>query len=198
MEERFRGNLERVRNIVQMYDVVAGGGQGRPTVQESDILRIAVVFLHATIEDLFRDVALQRLPGASPDVLRQLPWPQTNAPSKPNLHLGDIADFRGKTVDQLIDYAIQGHLSKSNFNHPFDLKKLLEWVGIDARVVDPHFQSLGGLMTRRHWIVHRCDRNDAVGRGQHPVKSISKSSILTWLKTVEEFGLQVVALARST
>jgi hypothetical protein len=198
MEERFVSNLERVRSIVQMYDVVAGAGQGRPTVQEGDLLRVAIVFLHATLEELLRDLAQERLWLAPPEVLRQLPWPRGGGSTKTTFDLGDLAAFRGQTVHEVIQYAVESHLERSNFNHPGDVKQILNWVGIDPSLVDPYVRELGAMMSRRHWIVHRGDRNPAVGRGHHSVRSVSKSTVAKWTKAVERCGSNILAAITST
>ena len=58
-----------------MYTTRAGTGQGRRSVQDTDILRAAVVLLHATLEDLLRSLADWKLPTAEPMLLMtcQLP-----------------------------------------------------------------------------------------------------------------------------
>jgi hypothetical protein len=65
LEDRFHENLERVTDLVVLYDRVTGPASRRPSVQESELLRMAVVFLHAALEDLLRGVAEWRLPAAS-------------------------------------------------------------------------------------------------------------------------------------
>jgi hypothetical protein len=193
MEERFRSNLERVRNIVQMYDVVAGAGQGRPTVQEGDLLRVAIVFLHATIEELLRDLAQERLWKASSEVLRQIPWPRGGGTAKVTFDLGELSAFRDASVREVLQHAVSSYLEKSNFNHPGDVKQMLEWVGLSPSLVDPYAKDIGGLMARRHWIVHRGDRYPTVGRGHHPVRSTAKAAVIDWINAVESFGEHVLA-----
>ena len=62
IRQRFGENLDRVRNLVSLYSSSVGVGQGRRTVQDADILRAAVVLLHATLEDLLRSLAEWKLP----------------------------------------------------------------------------------------------------------------------------------------
>ena len=56
IEHRFADNLTRVESLVAAYDtqVAARGAAGRVAVPTADLLRAAVVFLHATLEDLLR------------------------------------------------------------------------------------------------------------------------------------------------
>ncbi len=50
---RLQWNLDRVKHLVAVYGQLEQAS-GRPTVQQADILRAAVVFLHATLEDFLR------------------------------------------------------------------------------------------------------------------------------------------------
>ena len=67
IRDRFRGNLHRVRIMVEAYESGAGKGKGRRSVGQTDLLRAAVVLLHATLEDLLRSVCDWKMPGANPD-----------------------------------------------------------------------------------------------------------------------------------
>jgi hypothetical protein len=49
------------------------------------------------------------------------------------------------------------------------------------------------LMSRRHWIAHRVDRNPKSGSGHHPVKSLSSQAISKWILTVELFGHDILS-----
>lgn len=49
IETQFRENLKRVRNLIDIYEKkITPGGQGRRPVGSADVLREAVVLLHAT------------------------------------------------------------------------------------------------------------------------------------------------------
>jgi dihydroxyacetone kinase len=41
------------------------------------------------------------------------------------------------------------------------------------------------MMKRRHWIVHRVDRNRSQGTGGHGARSISLSTVREWKDEVE-------------
>jgi hypothetical protein len=49
------------------------------------------------------------------------------------------------------------------------------------------------MMKRRHWIVHRADRNDSQGSGHYKARSLQKPTVERWLNAVKEFGLDVLA-----
>ena len=51
-------NLKRVEDLVKIYEDTKGEGGGRRDVSKTDVLRAAVVLLHATLENFLRDAAL--------------------------------------------------------------------------------------------------------------------------------------------
>jgi hypothetical protein len=75
IESRFKANLARVRQLVQTYEGLVGGGAGRSSVANTDILRAAVVLLHATMEDLIRSVSEWKLPTAPAAAFHEMAFP---------------------------------------------------------------------------------------------------------------------------
>jgi hypothetical protein len=191
VEDRFRENLERVTDLVVLYDRVTGLSPGRPSVQESELLRIAVVFLHAALEVLLRDLAEWRLPAASAEVLSQIPLVGGDG-RRTTLTMGDLAPFRGQPVENVIKKSVVAYLGRSSYNNPEDIAKLLGQIGLPqkakVRLMDLHARGLKSLMSRRHWIAHRLDRNDVTGRGHHAALSIGKATIERWSSIVRRFG----------
>ena len=72
IENRFNGNLERVGHLVEIYETLTTG-PGRRPVDTSDILRSAVVFLHAALEDFLRSLLEWKLPSAQASYLKDIP-----------------------------------------------------------------------------------------------------------------------------
>ena len=85
------------------------------------------------------------------------------------------------------------HLERSNFNNLADVKKALARCGIDASVVTPFTHELAAMMSRRHLIVHRADRQDAGGSGKHAAASLGAATVQTWKAAVEGFCQAVIA-----
>jgi hypothetical protein len=137
-----------------------------------------------------RDMAHWKLPTASPQVLDTIPL--VNRPKK--LALGELANHRGKKVDDLIVESVKAHLEHSNFNNTDEIGGLLISVGIEVARVNSRFPDLQKMMKRRHQIVHRADRQDAVrGRGDHKIRGINKKAVRDWAVAVEEFGTTLLA-----
>jgi hypothetical protein len=191
IRERFLDNLDRVKSMVAIYESQAGQGTGRRAVGLTDLLRSAVVLLHATLEDLLRSLCEWKMPGANPDAFSEIPLVGTRG--KLRFGVSELAGFRGKTVDEVITQCVNEYLEKSSFNHPGDIKAALERIGIKATLSDRDVRTLAAMMTRRHWIAHRADRNTSRGPGQHPVTSLSNAMIAHWMRTVERFGNELLS-----
>ena len=189
IENRFNGNLERVEHLVAHYETLSTG-PGRRAVDTSDILRSAVVFLHATLEDFLRSLLEWKLPSAQASYLKEVPL----AGKKPRqtFTLDDLALFRGSTINDLISRSVADHLERSNFNDPGEVSAVLERIGLLPSLLDPYRGKLGPLMKRRHWIVHRADRNTATGSGQHAALGLQKATVETWSNAVKQFGTSVL------
>jgi hypothetical protein len=66
IRQRLRDNLVRVEHIIESTESVPGS-TAAPI--KSDLLRAAVVFLHATMEDVLRSGLERELPRAAPEHL---------------------------------------------------------------------------------------------------------------------------------
>ena len=90
-------NIARVRNLTEIYrNHLMGRGRGRRDHSKTDVLRAAVVLLHAAMEDLLRSIAYWKLPSATPQTLAKIPL-ISSAPAV-KFNLGDLSAHRGKTV----------------------------------------------------------------------------------------------------
>lgn len=185
IEEQFRFNLDRVSQLVTLFETNAGGA-GRPTVAQSDILRAAVVMLHATLEDLLRSFESWKIPTLPADALARIPLKGTK---QEKFSLVELADFRGQTVDAVIEQSCTEKLERSNYNNVSEIVDILRRLGVQTdELMRAHGSVLSVLMSRRHLIVHRFDRNDQQGKGQHVARPISAAIVRKWLDTVRAFG----------
>lgn len=192
IQQRFHQNIKRVRNLTNVYRThLMGNGPGRRATAKTDVLRSAVVMLHAAMEDLLRSIAYWKLPNASSQTLSKIPL-VSQAPAI-KFNLGHLSEHRGQTVDQLIESSVSGYLERSNYNNTDEVAKFLTSIDIDVERLRDHFPEIEPVMTRRHQIVHRADRNDdAGGRGNHRVRSIGVGTVNDWVAKVETFGNAVL------
>lgn len=94
IEARFVENIARVRNLTDLYRIhLMGQGSGRRGHSKTDVLRAAVVMLHASMEDLLRSIEYWKLPSANSAVLANIPLASKGPATKFNL--GDLVAHRG-------------------------------------------------------------------------------------------------------
>jgi len=191
--DKFNRNIARAQNLVSLYTKrLAGLGQGRRPVHSSDVLRAAVVLLHATLEEFLRGLALWKLPAANAEVLDGIPL--AGSPGRPEKFLlGRLAQYRAMNVGNLIDKSIEEHLSRSSYNSTDEITVLLRDLGIEVDAISDRFADIQELMQRRHHIVHRADADERPGRGHHEAKSIGRGAVGRWIEAVHEFADSVLA-----
>jgi hypothetical protein len=189
IKDNLTHNLARVESLVATYEAHPDAqGQGRKATEVLDILRAAVVLLHATLEDVLRSVAYWKLPMAAPDVLNTIPLVGHGSNPRKFL-LGELSGFRGFTVDDVFTASVIAYLEQSNFNNTTEIARLLDSVGIASVSVNGTFTLLQAMMERRHQIVHRADRQQSVvGSGDHEVRGINKQTVREWANAVQQFA----------
>lgn len=151
IEARFRSNLERVDSLVSFCEArraeETSTGQGRTTVANTDLLRSAVVFLHAALEDVMRSVLADRWPKATDgELFERVPF--VLADKKPEkITLGQLAvEYGGKSVEDVLRANVEAYLEHSNFNAVSELVLALQRAGLDAGLVTER-----GAHTVRLW-----------------------------------------------
>jgi hypothetical protein len=150
-----------------------------------------VVLLHATLEDLLRSLAEWKLPGAPATSLDRVPLAGSGR-TKERFTLVDLAEFRGQTIDAVIAQSVEASLERSSYNHPGEIVELLAKIELDYRMSDELKEDLAAMMSRRHWIAHRADRNPATGVGHQKIRPISIALVKAWIKAVRKAGPEVL------
>jgi hypothetical protein len=192
IEARCRVNLGRVAALVNVYRQRAGEGAGRRSVETVDLLRAAVVFLHATMEDVLRSALEWRWPESrSRAVLEDVPV--LGRIRRTRIELADLLPHRGMFVQDLIRASVEAHVARMSFNNLGDVKLALRRMGLDAQLVAPHETQLASFMARRHGIVHRADRHDGQGPGHHAASPLRPETVQRWFSAVEHLCEGVVA-----
>ncbi len=190
--DRITINLGRVQALIRLADHYPDPPQ-ELAIHTQDILRAAVVFLHATLEDFLRYVGETYLPASSEEVLNAVPLLGTHDVPRPEkFFLGKLAQHRGKTVDQLITDCVNAYLDRISFSDTTDISNLLERAGIAVERVRPLYPRLSALMTRRHQIVHRADLVDVSG-DERKATPIDAATVTEWATAVKEFFAHVMA-----
>jgi len=188
LKTTFEENIARVESLVAVYQAHPDAtGRGRKAAPVLDILRAAVVLLHASLEDLLRGIATWKLPQAGKAVLDEIPLVGTG-PNARKLSLGDLTMHRGRSIDEVIAASVDEHLLRSNYNSTREIASLMQSVGVDPTKVNARFSGLEDLMKRRHQIVHRADRQSTVkGSGDHRVRAINRQTVESWISDARQF-----------
>lgn len=187
--ERAKRNLGRVESMIETYrDYLQGQGSGRREVRKTDVLRAAVVFLHATLEDFLRTLAAWKLPEANKEALDGLPLANEDSFNRATkFKLGDLVRHKGKEVDDLIQESVEKHLERSNYNNSNEVCSLLEKIGVDPSIIRDTLSDIDSMMERRHNIVHRADENPKKGKGHHFARPINPRRVEEWKGVVRQF-----------
>src|SRR5262245_37299638 len=147
--DRVERNVERARHLVTIYRGLVGDGRGRREYRSSDLLRAAVVFLHAAVEELLRSIAADQLPRGASSALDSIPLVGLG-PRPEKFLLGALADHRGESVEDVIQASVEAHLSRCNWNDTEEIAMLLRRVGVDPASVNGRFPDLAQMIERRH------------------------------------------------
>jgi hypothetical protein len=179
---RFGHNLRRVSALILVHEQFAH--QLAPPYG-ADILRAAVVFLHATLEDALRGIARFYLLEASPEVLNTIPLATLTTSKAEKFYLGQLAAFRGQMVEDVLRASIDRYLDRTTFNRSGDIATLLTALAIDLDIARPFFGELDSLMERRHRIVHQADTLDSISHTTPSLGSLEASQVQRWLEAVD-------------
>jgi hypothetical protein len=152
-----------------------------------DRLRAAVVFMHATLEDLLRTIGQASLPNAPESVLNNIPlFGSKDSLRAEKFWLGRLAGFRGRLVDDVITESVRGYLERLTFNTTTDVSNHLVACGFEQEtmeLVTAKLPEIGELMKRRHQIVHRSD----VPPGASSPQPIDVATVKRWLNNLFGF-----------
>lgn len=173
----------------RVHEAITGGNQGRPPQHAADILRSATVFLHATLEDLLRNLAEQYWPLAGPAGLAEVPL---KGHRKLTHSLRDLVPHRQERVEDVLEASIHAYLQRATFDRIGEVRNHLTSLGLDINQVQGAFNDAKELIQRRHHIVHQADR--AAGMGVHNTEPISRPAVRRWLAAVTTVGNSAMGL----
>ncbi|MEO4049415.1 HEPN domain-containing protein [Pseudomonas sp. CAU 1711] len=190
--DRLNYNFSRVNNLLSLYKETSKKQRGRVLVHQADILRSAVVLMHAMLEDCLRTIASHYLPLSQEDYLSKIPLHGLNNSGRPEkFHLSELAKFKGMTVDQVISASVNSHLDRTSFNNVADITNLLQSLDVDTKELADFFPTLESMISRRHQIVHRGDRVEKPGKGKQYAESIRLAVVEKWAHNAHEFLARV-------
>jgi hypothetical protein len=149
-----------------------------------DILRAAVVLIHAHLEDFLRTIAGVLLPVGDESFLNSIPLAGLKGrPEK--FSLGKLVQHKGKSVDDVLRESVSEYLDRRTFNNTEEITQLLGELGVDTSKVNECFPAIQQMMKRRHQIVHRVDRI----RPDDPtvLEAITPDQVEAWVEAATKF-----------
>jgi hypothetical protein len=202
--ERFEVNLRRTRALVAVY--AEPGKVGRPPTHRADLLRAAVVFLHASLEDLMRSLEEELIdryvrPGMP---LHKVTFALPSNGRPDSISLSElVTEYPNANVADILADALAAHrqlqlqaLQRRTYNNVAEIKEALDRVqvpkgadqGMPYGLSKQEWSKIATITARRHLIAHRLDRNEASGRGHHLNTPISSDGLQGWVDIVLKLG----------
>jgi hypothetical protein len=179
--DQLQENIQRVNCLLRLFDDDLGKREGG-----DDLLRAAVVFIHAYLEDFLRTLAAELLPVGDESCLKDIPLAGSDSFGRgEKFVLGQLAQHRGKTVDELLRQSVSDYLSRSNFNSTTEIASLLVRLGFRPEEHNKAFEAIDRMIERRHQIVHRADRRS--DSGKMVLQPIDRNEVVEWLQATVTF-----------
>jgi hypothetical protein len=185
--KRIEENIDRAVSLLQLFEHLSEiEAEGR-----DDLLRAAVVFIHAYLEDFLRTLASELLPVGDENCLKDIPLAGAGSFGRSEKFvLAQLAQHRGKTVDDLLRLSVSDYLSRSNYNSLAEISALLTRLGFKPEDHNKGFDAIDQMIQRRHQIVHRADRvNEA---GTPVLQRIDRSQVTHWLSATHSFTASLI------
>lgn len=199
---RVTENLARAQGMVETYKFLYHLRD--PMLEEkervdgflSDLLRSAVVLIHATLEDMLRSIASVLLPYSDEATLNVIPLVGTSGSGRAEkFFLGKLAAHREKSVLALIKESVDEHLLHATYNDTSQIATLLKSLDVALDKVQDGFPVLDALIKRRHQIVHRADRSQPTQDPQEKVQQISAETVEEWIAVATSFVAAILSNA---
>lgn len=192
--EKFNENLERVDNLIDIYlNKLQGSAPGKKPIHSTDILRVAIVMLHASFEDFLRNLLILNFPKENEQELNKVPLKGTGDKNPSKFLLGKLIPFGSETVESIIDASVKEYAVRQSFNNNADVDSVLQKIGVNTKNIKAkYYDDLQKFIQRRHQIVHAADRLQIGTEGTVKVMSINMKTIRKWRKTVDLTARDVI------
>ena len=191
-KEIFDKNLARVEGLCALYMSLKENNQSdAKDYKLTDILRAAVVFLHSSFEEYFRNVLIEWLPiRATDETLKAIPI-SINAGKKPEkLLLSDLAHYRDRTIDEIIHESVLESMKLKSFNNECDIKSWCKKIVIEEDGF-PDIKSIDKAINRRHKIVHEADTNREAETNKERLQPIKPGDINSWISSYRDLVVYI-------
>jgi hypothetical protein len=184
MTERFGTNWKRCVALLMLIQDPKFSDLEKQALNQTgmDLIRATVVLFHASFEDLLREACRKFWLIRPSDKWTAVPFVgERGDDRRTKLTIIDLAQFRGMTVDDLIQKWFDSWINRETYNNFADVVQLLETLEIDKQPFQKYATHVDFLMKRRHRIVHSVDfdHHAATGPADWPTSDIYKFLIAT-------------------
>lgn len=182
-KSQYDEGINRVSSLLALYENLQKEGLARKSkeMRPTDILRAAIVLLHASEEDYFRNILVRWYPlKADQKAMSEISLAGSDGRVS-KYSFDRFAQFSGKTVDEVIAQSVQEHFSKMSFNSYKDIDGRLKKINIQL----DSFQrksDIDTLIKRRHKIVHEVDLIRDASTGKRRTNQIKSYQVRTWME----------------
>ena len=182
-KRRFSYNINRIETLLGLHGTVEATNEAK-----RDLLRAAVVLLHATTEDTMRGLIAWKLPHA-PETC----WEAVGYDKKQQLMSAgtrELTKYRGKTINEVLAILAKLYVDQKLFNHVGDVKAALPSFSIKGKTKErlaDLADKLEPIMTRRHKIVHQSDREDGGETDHGKPRKIAIEEVTAWILAAKTF-----------
>lgn len=192
-------NIDRISNMLSLYD----------KEKDDDLLRLCVVFLHANLEECLRNIIyFYRKNNWDEERLNKIPLSDftINIKRVEKFGLGNLCQFKGQKVEDVINTSIRNYVNYLTFNYSGDIEKHLRACDINTKTIRRFYPLIDDMLKRRHIIVHNADMLPSRGKiketdfylcSDHDrvLNKIEKQLVLDWLSSMSEFLIKILKLA---
>jgi hypothetical protein len=190
--DRMKEGVLRVSQLLATADIARADAHDRAhETAADDILRAAVVLIHAHVEDFLRTLAAALLPEGDASCLKEIPLAGSGGKRDEKFVLGQLVQHKGKTVDALLRQSVSEHLDRRTFNNTDEIAQLLQALRIDVAQVNDSFPGLQQMMQRRHQVVHRADSAKSSSPTGPILEAINSDDVGKWMVDAVTFMMDV-------
>ena len=187
----FNRTIRLLKNSVPVEKFIEGDKGYVKTVY--DIIRATIVFLHTSLETTLREILRLRLKFNGDISSIPLASKSGLINRKEKFSLSELAQYRGKNINEVIDDSIDQYLNTVSFNSSSEIANYLVKIEIPQNTLEKYYPLLNEMIERRHKIVHEGD----IKRGGFPseLNDVDMDRVVKWFDATSEFCGELIRVA---
>jgi len=183
---RLQKNISRLQLILKYSEKFRSGSEIETRNYIYEIHRAVIVFLHASFEDVFREIIRMMYKNNYEEIIENIPLVGHSESSQPKkFSLKDMTKYTDLKISELIYMSIDHYLNKTSFNSSSEIAGHLNKIKINCKNLNQHFPQLDKMIQRRHNIVHSADMDPELKLEK--LNDIDPAVTFTWIATVINF-----------